>query len=126
MQGTFDKEDIGLATIFALSAASTVGIADVTAFGWALTDVVYTTSGVELTLGTILAAAAFAGAYVTNDVALDRLQDEYRYAALGTAAMIVAIPLVPELHNMVTSNDYLAVGAVAVQSAGYAAVSYLA
>ena len=126
MQGEVDTEDAFLSSIFALSAGAAVGIADVSMFGFSLADTGFTMGGTTISIGAMLAAGALAAAYLTNEPNLDTLEDEYRYAVFGTVALVVAIPLVPSLNQFVTSNDFIALAAVSVQSAGFMAVSYLA
>ena len=119
-----DTEDAAVFALFGLSAAASVGIADVQLFSYAFTDVVYNLGGRAITLATLLSAATFGFIYATNEPDLDKLDDEYKYAVIGTAALIVGIPMVPEVYNFVTSNDAIALGAMVVQSAGVVIVSF--
>ncbi|PSQ19580.1 hypothetical protein BRD00_01580 [Halobacteriales archaeon QS_8_69_26] len=121
-KGEFDKEDVALAGVFVLAAASGVGIAEVTLFDVAFSDPVV--SG--LTLGTLLSGGIFGFAYLTNDNDLGSLDDGYTYTVYVTAALIVGIAMVPGVESFVTQNDLFRLLALVVQSLGYAAVSYMA
>jgi hypothetical protein len=63
--------------------------------------------------------------YATNDVDVGSLNDTYTAVVIGTVALVVGVPTVDSLTSFVTSSDTIALGAVAVQSAGYAAMSYM-
>jgi len=121
-----DTEDAMVFALFGLAAASTVGIANVELFSYAFTDVIADVGSHGVTLATAVSAGSFGWVYYTNDPDLDKLDDEYKYAVIGTAALIVGIPLVPELHNIITQSDVFALVALGIQSAGVVAVSYLA
>ncbi len=123
--GEFDKEDVALAGIFVLAAASTVGIADVTLFDTSFSEGVGVGVG-EFTLGTLLSAGIFAFGYLTNDNDVQSLDDTYRYTVYGTLALILAPAFITPLYDIVTQNDLFRVLAVTIQSLGYAAVSYMA
>lgn len=124
-KGEFDKEDVALAGIFVLAAASTVGIARVELFNTAFSDVIVSSLG-GLTLGTLLSGGILVFAYLTNDNDINNLDDTYKYTVALTAALIVGIAVSPGMEDFVTQNDLFKLTAVIVQSLGYAAVSYMA
>lgn len=119
-----DTEDAAVFALFGLAAAATVGIADVTLFGYAFSDPMPYLNMENLSIATGISLAAFAWVWYTNEPDLDRMDDNYTYAVMGTLALIVAIPLVPQIADLVMANDALALGAVAIQSAGVVIVSY--
>lgn len=124
-QGEFDKEDLGLASIYVLAAASVVGIAAVELFGTTFSDTVLNVfNGVSL--GTALSAGIFGYAYLTNDNDVQGLDDSYKYTVYATALLILSPALLPSVQDFVTQNDLFRVATVIVQSLGYAAVSYMA
>ena len=124
-KGEFDKEDVALAGVFVLAAASTVGIAQVELFSTAFSDQVVSSFG-GLTLGSLLSGAILAFAYVTNDNDLSNLDDSYTYTVYLTLGLVIGIAFVPSVESFVTQNDLFRVAALFVQSLGYAAISYMA
>jgi hypothetical protein len=127
LQRTLDAEDALLAPIFSIATAASVNIANVSLFGASLQDTAFMLGAEAIPVGTVVAALAFVTAYVTNDGAdLGRLDDEYRYAVMATAGMIVAIPVIPSVLDFITSSDFMSLAVVAIQSAGFAAVSWMA
>jgi hypothetical protein len=126
MKGTFDREDAFLAPLFAIATAATVGVANVTLFGASLQDTLFTLGNEAIPVGTAIAVAIFAAAYVTNDADMGKLNDEYTYAVLGTGIMLVAIPVIPALLEFIKSSDFLAIAVIGIQAMGYAGVSYFA
>mgnify|MGYP006291348037 CR=1 FL=1 len=121
-----DKEDAAVFSLFGLGAASSVGIADVQLFGYAFSDPMPFVDVGSATVATLVSLLCFGWIWITNDPDIDKLDDVYRYMVLGTAALIVAVPMVTQLHTFITSNDAIALAAVMVQSAGAVAVSYKA
>lgn len=124
-QGEFDQEDVALAGIYVLAAASVVGIAQVTLFGTQFSDQVIGVLG-GVSLGTVLSAAIFGFAYLTNDNSIQGLDDSYRYIVFATAFFIVSPAVFPPVQDFITQNDLFRVATLIIQSLGYAAVSYLA
>jgi len=119
-----DTEDAAVFAIFGLAAAATVGIANVELFGYAFTDALTDMGGTSIPVATAVSAASFGWIWFTNEPDLDKMEDNYKYATIGTAALIVAIPFVDPVQSFVTSNDVIALGAVLVQSGGAVAVSF--
>lgn len=126
MKGKVDSEDAILAPLFTLSAAASVGIANVTMFGYSIQDTAFTLGGQGIAIAAVLAALALGTAFVTNETDLSRLDDEYYYASIATVGLVVAMPLVPAAQNFATSNDFVALLVVTVETAGFMAISYLA
>jgi len=126
MKGKVDSEDAILAPLFALAAGSAVGIANVSMFDRTLQDTALTLGGTDIAIGSFIAVAVLVVAWITNDADLSNLDDEYYYATIATAVLVVGVPFVPAISDFVTSNDFLALAAVIVQSAGFMAISYLA
>lgn len=121
-----DTEDAAVFAIFGLGAAASVGIADVQLFGYAFSDPMPFLEVGSATIATLVSLLCFGWIWVTNEPDLDKLDDNYRYAVFGTLALIVAVPLVPQLMQFVTSSDVVALAAVMVQSAGAVVVSFKA
>jgi len=121
-----DKEDAAVFALFGLGAASSVGIADVQLFGYAFSDPMPYLDIGTATVATLVSLLCFAWIWITNDPDMDKLDDTYTYLVMGTVALIVAVPLVTQLHSFITANDAIALAAVMVQSAGAVAVSYKA
>jgi hypothetical protein len=119
-----DNEDAAVFAVFGLAAAATVGIANVELFGYAFTDALTHMGGTAIPVATAVSAAAFGWIWVTNEPNLDNIEDNYRYATIGTVTLIVAIPFIDPLNAFVTSNDVIALAAVLVQSFGAVAVSF--
>lgn len=126
-QYEIDTEDAAVFVLFGLAAGASVGIANVQLFGYTFQDVITTISGIDLTLATIVSVAALAWVVATNEIGMDDIRDLeewYYYAVIGMFALVIGIPLVPQVHDFVTSNDLFALGAMLVQSAGIIVVSY--
>lgn len=126
MRAKVDREDAVLAPVFSIAAAATVGIADVTLFGTGISDTAFSVGAQAIPFATAISLGALLIAWFTNDADLDSLDDEYTWAVIGTFALAIFIPMVPSLNEFVVGSDFVALGAVAVQSAGFMAVSYLA
>lgn len=128
-QHKVDSEDALVFALFGLAAAATVGIADVTILGYSFSDTLFNLAGTAITIASTVSIAAFGWVVYTNQVGMEdiqKLDQEYYIAVIVTAVLIVGIPFVPSLHDFVTSSDYVALGAIAVESAGLVAVSYMA
>jgi len=121
-----DTEDAAVFAIFGLGAAASVGIADVQLFGFAFSDPMPFLEIGSATVATLVSLICFGWIWITNEPDLDTLDDNYTYMVLGTVALIVAVPLIPSLHDFVTSSDVTALAAVLVQSAGSVIVSFKA
>jgi hypothetical protein len=126
MRGTVDREDAILAPIFTIAAAATVGIADVTLFGTGISDTAFSLGQQAIPFASAISIGALLVAWFTNDADLDSLDDQYTWAVIGTFALAIFVPLVPSLNEFIIGSDWVALGAVAVQSAGFMAVSYFA
>lgn len=126
MRNQVDSEDAILAPLFTLAAAASVGIADVTAFGASIQDTAFSLGGQAITIAAVVAPLVLAIAFITNDPDLSKLDDEYYYAAAATGVLVIALPLVPAAQDFATSNDFVALLAVTIQTAGFMAISYLA
>lgn len=126
-QYEIDTEDALVFALFGLAAGAGVGIANVELFGYSFTDVITTISGIDLTVATIVSVAALGFVVFTNEIGIDEiknLEDWYYYVVIGTFVLVVGIPVVPQVHDFVTSNDLYALGAMLVQSAGVVVISY--
>jgi len=119
-----DTEDAAVFAIFGLATAATVGIANVELFGYAFTDALTHMGGTAIPVATGVSAATFGWIYYTNEPDLDKMEDNYKYAILGTVGLIVGIPFIDPVNTFVTSNDVIALAAVLTQSAGAVATSF--
>lgn len=126
MKGKVDSEDAILAPLFTLSAGASVGIANVSLFGYSIQDIAFSIGGQGIAIAAVLAALALGVAFVTNETDLGQLDDEYYYASIATVGLVVAMPLVPAAHDFAVSNDFVALLVVVIESAGFMAISYLA
>jgi hypothetical protein len=126
MRNQVDSEDAILAPLFTLAAAASVGIADVTLFSASIQDTAFSLGGTAISIAAVVAPLVLAVAFVTNDPDLSRLDDEYYYAAIATAGLVVAMPLIPAAQDFATGNDFVALIVVTVETAGFMAISYLA
>ena len=112
---SFDAEDIGMLVISIFSAAVMTGIATVSAFGVSMSDG-FTVAGIETTIAWLLTVGTFAGVVVTNDHTdllssdgLEKMRNEmddvYAFAVVGSAALLVAWVLFPEVADFFQSED---------------------
>jgi hypothetical protein len=126
MKGQVDSEDAILAPVFTLAAAASVGIADVTLFNTSITDTVFSLGSTGISYAVILGLAALGIAYITNESDLSKLDQEYYYAAIATPALMLGLEFMPALADFASGSDFIALGFVAVEAAGFIAISYLA
>ena len=127
-QGEFDKEDVVWTVLYILAAAVSVGIATVELFGVHFSDPVYSIGGSfgDITIAMTISVLILTWVYLTNDNrSLGDMSNEYRYAVLITFLLVITIPTIPQVHDLVTSNDLFSLTAIGLQSVGYAAISYL-
>lgn len=127
--GEIDTEDAAVAAVFGLAAASQVGIADVSLFGYSMTDVLTQVSGQDVTVAMLISLGALGWVWVTNEPDLDKIErqygSEYLYASYATVALPVAVEVIPSVSDLIQSNDIFALASVAIMAIGFTALSYL-
>lgn len=127
MRGQFDSEDSLLAAIFALATANSVGLVEgPSLLGYDFGMNLGTFSGIDVSLSFVVALTILGIVYATNETDLRKLDDEYYVAAIATPALMVLMLVSPPLNDFVTTTPVAGFVVVAIESAGYAAVSYLA
>lgn len=111
----FDAEDIGALVLAIFSAAVMTGIASIQAFGISMSDG-FTLAGIETTIAWLLTVGTFATVVITNDntelLSTDgfdkmpeRMDDMYAFAVAGSAALLVAWVLFPQVADFFQSED---------------------
>lgn len=133
-QYNFDEMDIGLLVAGLFSTAVLVELATFSAFGVSLSDT-FSVGGIETSIAWVLTVGTFAGTIVTNDNAklsgdlYNQLEDDlpknYFLAVIGTAALLVAWPFIPEVADFVTSQDLWGVLYIGGAAAGQMAVGWM-
>jgi hypothetical protein len=109
----FDPVDAALTLALAVSGFIMTGIATFQLFDVNFGEVVWSSGNIEVTMAYVVSVAALGGTVLTNDNAeLDSLRsdvqdlgDYYYYAVLGTAAVMVAWLLVPDVASFFQSSD---------------------
>ena len=125
-----DNEDAATLVGYVISMLTVVGIVSVDFMTYSFSDTLFTL-GEEGTIGVTIAGAVavilLAMAYVTNDNSIDDLDDNYTYAVAGSAIITFGMVFFPRVQDfLVGQHDVVSVLAVAVATAGYAALSYYA
>lgn len=132
---SFDEEDTALIALVALSSAVMAGLATFSAFGVSLSD---TTSlgGASISLAYIGTLGAFVWTVLTNegmsmdvsqlrDDARAELDDTYYYLLVGSFGALALWPFVPEIANVINSQDLWGVLFVAGSTGSQVAIGYL-
>ena len=124
--GSIDLLDYILAPVFVLSSVSMTGVGAFTVLGYGFSDVLWSLSGAELTLGFILGALALVAAWVSNRAG-DRWDDfdDFESAAivLGLVSM-VGMVFVPVFRELVLGNEVVGIVVVLIHSAAYTVIGY--
>jgi hypothetical protein len=125
-QDGIDISDFILGWFVPIGVISLVGIGDLSILGYSTSEVLFSGSGIEITIGWLVVIGGFAGAWLTNRIgqSWDDMEMVEQVAAGGSAVLIVGIPLVPALGDLVTGSDAIGVGAGMVLGAGYALIAY--
>jgi len=130
----FDEIDIGLLVGALFSTAVIVELATFSAFGVSMSDT-FSLAGYTAPIAWVVSVGAFAATVVTNDNAelstdlYGQLEDDlprnYFLAVIGTAAVLVAWPFIPQVSEFVTSADLWGVIYLFAVAAGQLAVGWM-
>ncbi|WP_053946695.1 hypothetical protein [Halolamina sediminis] len=133
---SYDPEDIGMLVLGMFSAAVMVGIAEISAFGFSLSDS-FTFLGNTTTLAWVVAVGTFVGTIVTNDHTdlltaggprklLDSsLDDMYGYTVLAAGGLLVAWVFVPQVADFVTGSDLWGVAYIGLVASSQITLGWL-
>lgn len=115
--------DVVLGGLFTVSAATTLGIADVTLFDQSLSEVLATIGGFDITYAVMVSLLVLAGAWLVNKPRLDMLSQEQKLLVGGTVAVVGASVVAPSLLDPVTSSVALALVALGIEAGGFWAIA---
>jgi len=140
MYGKVDMEDALAGTVFALSAAVSTGVADISVLGFDLSGELINLNGTSIGLALALSAAALITAYATNRMygsPRQNLDTDLNSILGGTASVetyIAAATVIIVLANgfnvlgvsdTIAGNDVLGLAVLAIESAGYYVVAWM-
>jgi len=118
-----DQFDLALAALFTASAATTVGIADVTVLNISLSEIFTTIAGVDITVAMMASILALAGGWFINQPSLDALGSEQRMLVGATLALVVALAASADLASWVTGDPLIGIAVMAVESGGFYSIA---
>lgn len=125
MKGRIDVEDAILAPLFTMGAAVQNGFADVTIFGTSLSSALTSLGGTSISWAFLIGLLALLIAYATNQPDLDDMDQMETGLALGTVGLVLGVTFVPAINSFILSNDFIGLVVLAVEAAGFYALSYL-
>jgi hypothetical protein len=112
-----------LGMLFAASTVSLFAIGNISMYGYGLQTALWSASGVSVTAAFVVTMLAGVGAYATNQIDFDGL-DELEVGALAVVIVLtVATPFVPPVNDLLTT-DYIwgsAAAALNILAFGYLA-----
>ncbi|WIV66558.1 hypothetical protein [Natrialbaceae archaeon AArc-T1-2] len=123
--GRIDTEDAILAPAFLIGSLVMSGIATIEVFGFNLADTAYSAAGLDPSWAFIISVLALAGAWVTNEPDLSKMDDEYTYIVAGMSGILVANEFWAYAHDLITTSDAIGLVVVVIMAAGFYVVSYL-
>jgi hypothetical protein len=110
---------------FVFGVGSILGIADITWFEVTFQDMLFDVSGGGLTVGSVVALISLGVTYLSNDNDISNMDQFYQIVVAITIGLTVLIPLVPQVSDLVTQNNFLASITVLIMAVGYGAVSFI-
>lgn len=116
-------QDAALSGLFTVSAATEVGIADVTLLGYQLSDTMTTIAGFDLSLAFLLSLGALLGAWIINKPNWDALSDEKKMLVGATVAIVLAGTFIPEVTANFTESVVIALAVLGIEAGGYWAIA---
>ena len=123
------EEDLVLAPLFTLAAATGVGLADVSLLGTSLSSVATTVEGVAITWAFVLSVGSLLAAYLTDRGDLSRLSEEERLFSYLGVAIILATLIAPDAVQSVGDASGLAptvfaLGLLGIEAGAFWAIAY--
>ena len=123
------EEDLVLAPLFTLAAATGVGLADVSLLGTSLSSVATTVEGVDVTWAFLLSIGALLGAYLTDRGDISSLSEEEKLFSYLGLAIIGATLAAPEAVKSVGDASGLAptvfaLGLLGIEAGAFWAIAY--
>jgi hypothetical protein len=112
-----------VAATFVTGGLATVGLDQPITFY--LDSVLYSASGLEVTLATVITFIVLGTAWFSNEATdWDEFNDVQAVIVGGMFALNAAIPLIPALSNAIDSLWYVGIFMVMLNGAGYYLISY--
>jgi hypothetical protein len=132
---SFDPEDTGIIALVVLASGVMAGRASFEAFNVALSDVT-TVGGATFSIAYIVTLGAFAWTVLTNEGmstdlsqlrkdARKELDDTYYYLLVASFGTLILWPFVPEIGNIVQSQDLWGVLFIAGSTGAQVALGYM-
>lgn len=127
MQYDLDNEDATVLLAHLLGLGVISGVAKIEAFGISLSDTLFDSGTVALSIAGLLAAGTWAFVYLTNDSAsIPSLDDDYGKVVAGSLVLTGAMVFSPDVATWVSDqHDLISVGVPLVSTAGLGAMGYL-
>jgi hypothetical protein len=117
-----DIIDATAGALFTWATASSLGIADLDLAGFSFSDVIYSMSGVEVTIATALSVGTLAVAYFVNDVEYSMLDSEEKVLSALTIGL-VALGALTSLDSLVGGSILVALAILGISGGGYWALA---
>ena len=114
-----DHYDVLAGGLFTVSAATSLGIADVTLLNQSLSETLATIGGMGVTYAVFISVLALAGAWIINKPRMAQFSQEQKLLVGGTIAAIAAGVAMPQLTNSISDSIVLALGVLGVEAGGY-------
>ena len=127
MLGKVNLEDAVAAPAFTVGTAASTKMADVSILGTNLSDVVFSLGGTGISWAFLISITALGFAIISNQFDLDQLDSlptEEKAAFGGGLATITGIEFVPQINEVVTTNDVLSILALALAAVTYYVIAY--
>jgi len=115
-----------LGPIFVVASAVQAKVATISLFGVGLSSNFYTVGSTSITWAAALAIGSLIAAYFLYEVELGKLDQTQTLAAVATVALPIGTALVPSLQSWVTGSYVVGGASVAIQAAGFVALTYMA
>lgn len=119
-----DRELIFGMPVFVVGSLVSLGIIGSTVVGIDLGQMLYSTSGIELTYARAMSVAALAYVYLNRDISFGDFGGVDLWVVYATVGMVIAPPLFPAFADTLAQRP-AAIIAFLVQTAGFTLVSYV-